>query len=38
VYKTDVLDAKGKVVHRGRQSYILSKNLSTTPHSFDPGW
>lgn len=40
VYKTDVHDPNPphKLLHQGRQSYILSKGLSTTPHSFAAGW
>lgn len=38
VYKTDVFGSNNKLLHRGRQSYILSLGLSTVPHSFDGGW
>jgi hypothetical protein len=40
VFKIDFHDPNPphKLLHRGRQSYILSKGFSTTPHSFAAGW
>lgn len=37
VCKTSFVDAQGRF-NRGRQTYIVSKGMSTNPHSFDEGW